>query len=168
MDGRDGWDLQCGQTVENLLPFGYESAQLAGLRLSEQRLEIGTRNKDRFLRGRHDDAAERWILFERTEMIAQILHRRRVEYVRAGLGSIEGEHTNPVITDFAPDHGRRHCRCHRAHIGEILRNSKRNRRDVLRICLAPTARFHFSLGQRPRILSDRGPALKARFNLAVL
>ena len=53
-------------------------------------------------------------------MLAQILHRRRVENIRAGLGPIEREQANSVITDFSADHGRRPCRCHRAHIGEIL------------------------------------------------
>ena len=58
MDRRDGRNFQRGETIENLLPFGDERAHLAGLRLTEQRLQIGAGDEDRLLRRRHDHAFE--------------------------------------------------------------------------------------------------------------
>jgi magnesium transporter len=65
-------------------------------------------------------------------MLAQILHRRSVENIRAGLGAIEGQDTDPAITDFPPDHWAGRCCRHSAHIGEIPANSKRDERIALR------------------------------------
>ncbi len=69
------------------------------------------------------------VFFDRVEMLAQILHRWRIEDVRARFGPIESKHADSVVTDFAPDHGRRPCRSHRAHIGQFLPNSKRRERQ---------------------------------------
>ena len=122
MDRGDARNVQRCEPIKNLLPFGDESAQLAALRLFEQRLEIGAGNENRFLHGGDDDAFDRRIFFDRVEMFAQVPHRWRIENVRAGFGPIESEHADPVSINFTPDH--RSGRGHRAHIGEFLLNSK--------------------------------------------
>ena len=54
VDRRHGRDFERGEPVENSLTFRDEGAHLAGLRLSQQRLQIGARDEDRLLGRGHD------------------------------------------------------------------------------------------------------------------
>ncbi len=71
VDRRHRRNFQRSQSIEDALTFGNEGAHLAGLRLTEQRLQISARDEDRFLRRGHDHAFETGLLFDEIEMLAQ-------------------------------------------------------------------------------------------------
>ena len=63
VDRRHRRNFQRSQPVEDALTFGDERTHLAGLRLTEQRLQIGARDEDRLLRRGHDHTFETWSAF---------------------------------------------------------------------------------------------------------
>ena len=63
-------NFQAGDAIENALPFRDEIAHLATLRLFQERLEIGAGDEDRLL-GRGDNyAAQRFVGFNRSDLLA--------------------------------------------------------------------------------------------------
>ena len=54
MDRRNSRNSQFGKPVESPLPLSNEGAHIPGLRLFQQRLQIGASHEDRFLRRRDD------------------------------------------------------------------------------------------------------------------
>ena len=42
--------------------------------------------------------------YDKIEMLAQLSERGAVENIRAGLGAIEGQHADVIVSDLAPNH----------------------------------------------------------------
>ena len=81
MNGRTGRNFQSRETIEHALAFTNESAELAGLRLPQQRFQIRPSNENRLLGRRDDNALERALLFNEIEMLIKITNGGRVKDV---------------------------------------------------------------------------------------
>ena len=97
-------NFQRRNSIEDALSFGDEVTQLAGLRLLEQRFQIGARDEDRLFRGRNDQTVQRLVALDNIDMFAQLAHRRDVENVRARFGPIEREQADMVFPDLSLNH----------------------------------------------------------------
>ena len=111
MDCGHARNFQRRNSIEDALPFGDEVTQLAGLRLLQERFQIGARDEDRSFRGGNNQTAHGVVAFDRIDMFAQLAHGRGVENVRARFGPIECEHADAIVTNLASNHRTYgHCR----------------------------------------------------------
>ena len=74
-------NFQGSNPIKNTLPFGDEIAQLACLRLFQERFQIGAGDEDRLLRGGDDQPAQRFVAFDNIDMFTQLAHGRGVENI---------------------------------------------------------------------------------------
>ena len=108
MDGCARGNGQGGQAIKDPLAFGDKTAQLSGLRLLEQRFEIGTGDKNRLLGRDDDDATQRLVPFDRLHMLPQFLHGGGIENIGARFRAIEGQQANAILGGFPSNHGTFH------------------------------------------------------------
>src|SRR5882672_12116971 len=124
MDRSNCWNSNIRQPIEDLLAALNESAHFAGFRRLQKRLQIRTRDKDRFFCRCDDQAAQRSVFLHGIEVLIQLLESGGVKNVRARLRAIECEHANVIVADLALNHWKITYRRHSPHFGTFPANSK--------------------------------------------
>ena len=124
MNGRTGRNFQSRETIEHALAFTNESAELAGLRLPQQRFQIRPSNENRLLGRIDDNALERALVLDEIEMLIEITNCRSVEDVRSRIRPIEREQANCILSDLATNCLHRLRDSHRIHIVPFPAKSK--------------------------------------------